>query len=865
MILNMLYLVTIRPLTILFEFLFSLSYKITPNPIFALTVTSIAINILVLPLYNRADELQKQSSELESNVSPMAAHIKKYFHGDEKVMILSTYYNQMHYSPLNTLKSSISLLLQVPFFIAAYSMISNLTLLNRVSAGPISDLSSPDGILKLGSIQVNILPFIMTIINIISCMILLKGKPVKEKVQLFLTALVFLILLYNSPSALVYYWTCNNVFSLVKSLITRLIPNKPIKAKDDIVERKYTVTFLSYSLICSIFIGLLIPSDLLSGSAGDFLFNYRTISLSHYLIESLLISIGFFSFWGGIFFFILKHRKIVTGVMISIAFIAFINYYFYQFESGNLDRFLHYSSYARIGFKDGLINVIVCMLVTVLVFILLRNRPTLIRNLSFPILISVIAIAAIYTVQTVKTNQEYGFVENQRDYPELILYEDRPNVIVIMLDRAVGRLTPSILSEMPELQAKFDGFTYYENSLSFGQHTNMASPALYGGYEYTPAALNERSNMQLVDKHNEALQVMPVLFGENNYSVTVCDPSYAGYMDIPDLSIYDNYPYVNSFITEEITNPYYDQMIDEWTANMDRNLFSYSLRLASPMLLRDLLYDNGFYNDLNRATAPVTFVQNIHDMSHATGLSSDFIDPYYALCSLPNITTVTSGDDHAGSFTIFVNNTTHETTLLEEPDYLLSHSVDNANYDKSNNSRFFIDGNHIEICYPDEMGQYQSQVAAYMALASWFDYLRELGVYDNSRIIIVSDHGTSHYLFGITHTSDGHLINICNFNCLFMVKDFGATGFTTSDTFVTNAETPVYATNGLIENPVNPFTGNQITSDLNNSDAFLYFESDAFYVTENNANQFLPGMWYTFDSSSGDIRDDSAWTYQGIH
>ena len=34
------------------------------------------------------------------------------------------------------------------------------------------------------------------------------------------------------------------------------------------------------------------------------------------------------------------------------------------------------------------------------------------------------------------------------------------------------------------------------------------------------------------------------------------------------------------------------------------------------------------------------------------------------------------------------------------------------------------------------MGYYQTQVAAYQALGDWFDYLRNQGLYDNTRIII---------------------------------------------------------------------------------------------------------------------------------
>ena len=35
-------------------------------------------------------------------------------------------------------------------------------------------------------------------------------------------AVIFLVLLYNSPSGLVVYWTCNNIFSLVKNIFYKL-------------------------------------------------------------------------------------------------------------------------------------------------------------------------------------------------------------------------------------------------------------------------------------------------------------------------------------------------------------------------------------------------------------------------------------------------------------------------------------------------------------------------------------------------------------------------------------------------------------------------------------------------------------------
>ena len=120
-----------------------------------------------------------------------------------------------------------------------------------------------------------------------------------------------------------------------------------------------------------------------------------------------------------------------------------------------------------------------------------------------------------------------------------------------MLDRSIGGYIPYLFDEKPILKEQFDGFTYYPNTVSFGLYTNYGSPAIYGGYEYTPAAMNIRSNELLQDKHDEALQMMPVLFGTNGYTVTACDLPYVHYNRTMDRNFMHNYPYVNLFSLED--------------------------------------------------------------------------------------------------------------------------------------------------------------------------------------------------------------------------------------------------------------------------------------------------------------------------
>ena len=63
-----------------------------------------------------------------------------------------------------------------------------------MSFGPIVDLSAPDGLLVVGGVAINLLPILMTVINVVSSSIYLKGFPLKTKVQLYGIALVFFVL-----------------------------------------------------------------------------------------------------------------------------------------------------------------------------------------------------------------------------------------------------------------------------------------------------------------------------------------------------------------------------------------------------------------------------------------------------------------------------------------------------------------------------------------------------------------------------------------------------------------------------------------------------------------------------------------------
>ena len=182
-----LYKLIISPIEYLIENIFSFFYYYLQLDLgVTIFFVSFAVTILCLPFYYLADKAYKENEEKFSELKPYIDKIKKNFKGDEQFFMLQTFYRQHNYNPILTLGNSFIILLQIPFFIAAYHFFSNLELFSGYSWGFIQDYSQPDMLLNIGSLKINALPLLMALINIASCEIYLKTKSLKTRIQPYL-------------------------------------------------------------------------------------------------------------------------------------------------------------------------------------------------------------------------------------------------------------------------------------------------------------------------------------------------------------------------------------------------------------------------------------------------------------------------------------------------------------------------------------------------------------------------------------------------------------------------------------------------------------------------------------------------------
>jgi YidC/Oxa1 family membrane protein insertase len=887
---TLLYTIIIYPLIQIIELVYVAFQNTFYVPGVSVIGVSIAVTALCLPLYVVAEKWQQVERETEKELKPGIDRIKQTFRGDEQYMMLSTYYRQHHYHPIMALRSSFGLLIQVPFFIAAYIFLSKLPQLQGQSFLFIRDMGKPDALLHFGAMSVNLLPIVMTVVNIVAGAIYCKGFPLKDKLQLYVMALIFLVLLYGSPSGLVLYWTMNNVFSLIKNIFYKfhnplkvlyfcvcglflaldvyfiatgtslekagflvaaslIVPFSPLilegsRASVRMIfsgirtnDEQRHLLFIASALILCILTGFTTTSNVIVSSPQEFSFVDNYTSPFFFIQNTFLQSIGFFLFWPVCIYFLFS-RKTQSGmaaIASAFALDALVNAFLFPGHYGFLSPLLIYESDGGFHASSGeqfLNSVAILVPVALLLLLLYWRKHIWITRLSF---LCALGLTGVGIGNCLKINQEYhklaAVYKNEQSSsidPVFHLSKTGQNVFVIMIDRAINGFIPEIMKESPALKSVYSGFTYYPNTVSFGFFTLQGAPALFGGYEYTPLEINRRKNESLVSKHNEALSVLPRLFAENGFSATMADAPWANYSWISDMSFMEKYPeHITTLHTmKKYKTEWYHEhntAIPAVQSTLDkRNFIWFGIMKDVPMFLRSAVYNDGDW----WASASIESRNNT------------FLDSYSVLDFLPRLTDTTA---QTNTFTFIDNDTAHDPVICQAPDYVPVATVTNRG------TSDFADNEH-----------YHGNAAAIHRIGDWITYLKAQGVYDNTRIIIASDHGRNVYTGQFPHEKKlPFMREYCN--PLLLVKDFNATGDITTDmTFMTNADVPSLAVKGVIKNPVNPFTGKLITSEGKKTKVIITDTKNWIPQQQNKTSLAIsPEDWYAVHDS---IFDEANWS-----
>lgn len=915
---NFLYNIIISPIETIVDwvFLFVINKIHAVGVIGAVFGVSLVINFLALPLYNIADRIQEKERNIQMQLSKWVKHIKKHFKGDERFMMLQTYYRENNYHPLYALRSSLSILIEIPFFIAAYHYLSHNTTLTGASWWIFKDLGSPDSLLRIPfggerSYSINVLPILMTIINFVSGAIYLKNTPLKEKVQIYGLAIVFLFLLYNSPSGLVCYWILNNIFSLFKNIIMKQKNPKKILhiiisvifisislfffSQSGAIWRKCAILLFSAVIVILPFIsklfkhikinissatvknisknnlpililsgigtallsGFLLPSIIISSSPVEFSFLGNTSSPLSYIYVTLSIFFGFFVFWPCVIYHLFseKIKRILAFLSFLIFTLALSNAFIFKYDYGIIEVVFNVEHMSALKVYTPFYTILpLCFFAAICIFWNLLKQ----KHLNFIITVTLILCLAqipIGIANINKINRSFSELKKvkEKEIPVdsteiekfIHLSKTKKNVILLFMDRAIGCYLPYFLDQFPQYKKSFDGFINYENTLSYGAYTLTGSPPMFAGYEYTPEEMAARNSELLVKKHNEATILLPTLFGEKGWFSTIINPPWSNYKPSieKDFSEFDGMDNVLVKNIEGLYSKKYDTILSKENAKTSfeiDNICRHEIINFNTLQILPPIFRNTFYKNCRN---PITNTKA-------------FIDNFSGLYFINEETDFTSETDN---YIFYANETIHHPTYLNDAfDYPL--------FKQNNNTGLYKTYDTFETQL------YEVQCAVFIKLANYFDYLRKNNAYDNSRIIIVSDHG---YHVNMTHYNNFNMSNVDSiynfkrgnrqipnsFACTLMFKDFNCTEPIKNDkTFMTNADAFFLVKEGLDLSEINPFTKKKFVTNKENG-INLFFQVSG----EIDADQMQDRTQITFDEKTawhfvpGEINNPKNW------
>ncbi len=538
--------------------------------------------------------------------------------------------------------------------------------------------------------------------------------------------------------------------------------------------------FIGPAVYISAVIFIITPVRLYATSPGEI--EQSLLSLVFPLSVSFISALSVFT---GLFFLLpLSARKHLNFILLSVSGLVFFFTFIAPGNFGALDKFMLTGAenlYNR--FSINLFEVIFIITYVNIVFFLVRTGREKMLSAVFILLLLVAAFETTFAAsRSVKAavqhkTEEAGTVSLLPEYNSRLMgyTSEGKNIVVIMLDMLTGGYIEQILDELPDERKNLAGFIWYPNTLSIGYNTSTSVPAMYGGWKYSPVEINKsEAGKTLLEWIVESYEVLPSMLSGKGYVASYTDPDYYR-TPHGDLEALNDLGVIGGFNRDYV--PYWKYLNrDETDSGMKvseglapRLLTMVSVFKASPFLLKPVIYDNGDWLVIGK--------EEIRNRAYSFALNS------WAFLDL--MKDVSNTDEKNNTFKYFHNYVTHEPYAMSREGALIKDEFPDPEA-----------GNNVH-----GRNAYYSAKAAIQAVSRWVTWLRNNNIYDNTMIVLVSDHGNS--LTENPMMEEGFAAGditetiITRAHAFLMVKDFERNDQLSVDyRFMSNADVPAIVARG---------------------------------------------------------------------
>lgn len=646
-------------------------------------------------------------------------------------------------------------------------------------------------------------------------------ENIYKKIIFYLSSFCLIPVLLNMT--IIYKFYPNECIQVLLIILTFLIVYGIflfIQKKHEFFKEKEFDKKIFLSAIFGIFIWIGLYNTILIISSSPTEFSYIGDSKNPFwfVFNTASKAFGFFILFPYLYYFVFskKIKNILTILSIIVLFLAILNIncmiFYKDFSTLSFDLKLNLDALNILTLKNVLINTILCFLtiffgIKICLYSLNKNQKFLYHLLIFIIFsgLNISATNSIKIYQGYEKIRKVKFdkkINKENNSASIInLSTKGKNILIIFLDRAIGSFVPDIFS-IEDLIESYKGFTFYPNTVTFYGHTILAYPPMIAGYEYTPDNINKRNDKKMVDKYNEALLVLPLMFKNNGFESTVIEPPYENYeIVVKDGKIFEPYNISHKVLEVEPETFYKNK---DTVKSLSRNFLYFNIFTATPSIFKKYIYQDGEYKVIKSESEGKIF------------LDEYLAKEYQKLNSLKEITNISNNE--INTFTIFNNDILHIN-----------------NYDDA-----FV------------KEHYELEETAFKILGEYFEFLKENGAFNNTRIIIVSEHG--HW----KQKNNRLNIEYTAYNPILFIKDFYSENPYHEDmTFMTNADMPIYAVKDVIEKPINPFTKKDIRKEISKNNVRIYTDHRNTPQDYPNTTCLKKGLNYI--DVKDNIFDDKNW------
>ena len=879
----------------------------------AIIVMSLVVNFVILPIYMKAESWQEEERAIRKSFEAKEAMIKATFKGQERFAMISTMHRQAGFSPFLAMRSSIGFFLQIPFFFAAYHFLSHFEPLQGVAFMGLADLSKPDEMFHIGGFAINVMPILMTVINLVSALVYTQNMSRKDKIQLYGMAALFLVLLYDAASGLVLYWTFNNIFSLCKNIVYDLYHRFGRKTIESIKQRfpKHKATnevFPQSSFMSGYLVflwGISAIFALLSSNQMDLISDATKVQLS-FISDIGFVLTGFACLVELVLLKVWKHHKVLLAFSLLVLYYGLNTWFKWQFTGANRHYFaliagllflipviglthlrcnlnmllmrgknaiglytpavswliilvtaylpiqafctapelfsptadvlallLKYSLIGIVFFWGldklfkffnaenfaGYFFSLLTLLFTIYAFLLPMDVGTidafqisdpaplyLTKNLlvDFVVLIlffagfiwltrqgKVTLIRNVFIIccvlglgsSTLSLWQSRGQWQTESDSTTVTLpsYNDRLlgfskdkiNIVVVMLDAFSGSHIDILFNEYPELKDQYRGFVWYRNMLASGDSTVSSLPSIICGEKCAPWSLNENeTDKSLAEKINRYYAETLNKFGPQ-FDIAIHERNWLEPNRLSDLV--DDDILAIRFMGDSYLNRYLQKNdITLGRGSSDSFLLAVSLFNSVPWSMKNLVYKDGRWIENLMPKSDTLVVRALREYAFIDGLAD-----------------LSNTNASKATYKFFDNEITHHPWLMDAKTCTVSAKP------KIYKTR---QDNADELHLANEM-------CALKALSRWINWMKSEGIFDNTMIILVSDHdGMDSDMIGKVFGSP-YKGMVGKPNPLLLVKHLGRSG--NKDVEINDMPLSLTDVSKLIDNDLNiqPFTG----------------------------------------------------------